>query len=532
MEKPTRKPEKGSKKEGAKPSSLVTEIINQNTSLEKSKSEVVSKDIEKLPENPESKATNLKHRQLLETLCAQMKYINIEDEADLGPKEKVGNRHEQFVVAKNIQRLAIKNKWKLLMYNGSVFFFNGEYYQEISKSDMKRFLGKSAVRFGISRSKAGYFSYQEALLRQFMCETSLPNPEPPQGIVLINLKNGTFEVSKNGGKLKPFNSEDFLTYQLNFDYNPEAKAPMFETFINRVLPDKSSQQVLAEFFGYVFVKSSVLKLEKALLMYGEGANGKSVIYDLMNALLGSRNVCNYSLPNLMEPSGYYAIKLATSLLNYSSELGGKVDTDMLKIIISGEPLSARPIYGQPRIITDYAKIAFNTNTLPKSVEHTNAYFRRFLIIPFEVIIPEAEQDKQLAQKIIAAGELSGIFNWVLEGLNRLLKNNGFSECEAAKTVLNTYKYESDTVKMFLDEKNYEESFDKHNTAKFLSDEYSDFCKDFRYIPLNHKNFINRLKMLGLRVENISKRAVVYVEKRVTPSEAFSLHTHGTPVVEY
>ncbi len=62
---------------------------------------------------------------------------------------------------------------------------------------------------------------------------------------------------------------------------------------------------------------------------------------------------------------------------------------------------------------------FNCNELPKEVEHTNAFFRRFLIIKFDVTIPEANQDKNLSKNIIET-ELSGVFNWILEGLDRLL----------------------------------------------------------------------------------------------------------------
>lgn len=515
MEEKNNDPEQGLNADASDNKSLVNEILNQTYTDEVPNTETILNSSSETSVSPATKSSYYKHRRLLEKLYLQIRPVNMEYEADLDSKEKLTNRHTQFVVAKNVQKLAIANNWKLCVYNGTIYLFNGEYYEVIGKSEFKHFLGKCAAKFGVSESNAGYYSYQNGLLQQFMCETVLLQPEPPNG-VLIKLKNGTYEFSKEGGKMLPHSPDDFITYQLAFDFDPNAKATMFEKFINKVLPDKSCQLVLAEFIACVFVKSSHLKLEKALLMYGEGANGKSVFYDLINALLGERNVTNYSLSNLMDPNGYYTFKLATSLLNYSSELGGKVDAALFKTIISGESVSARQIYGQPTTIKDYAKIAFNTNTLPQSVENTNAYFRRFIIIPFEVIIPEAEQDKQLAQKIISAGELSGIFNWVLEGLSRLLANGGFSECKAAERALETYKDEANTVKMFIDEDNYEKSYDRYISAKHMSDEYATFCKDYRYVPLNHKNFIRRLKSLGFRVENISKRAVVYAEKKSSP----------------
>ena len=86
---------------------------------------------------------------------------------------------------------------------------------------------------------------------------------------------------------------------------------------------------------------------------------------------------------------------------------------------SGEPIEARLPYGQPFTISRYAKLAFNCNELPTVPEHNHAFFRRFLIVPFNETIEDARQDKQLASKIIA-DELPGVLNWALVGLARLL----------------------------------------------------------------------------------------------------------------
>src|SRR5690606_16817975 len=110
--------------------------------------------------------------------------------------------------------------------------------------------------------------------------------------------------------------------------------------------------------------------------------------------------------------GYARAMLANKLLNYATEINGKLETSTFKQLVSGEPVEARLPYGEPFTLTNYAKLIFNCNELPKDVEQTHAYFRRFLIVPFEVTIPGTEQDKELSKKIIES-ELSGVFNWVL-----------------------------------------------------------------------------------------------------------------------
>src|SRR5690606_21243643 len=227
-----------------------------------------------------------------------------------------------------------------------------------------------------------------------------------------------------------------LTYVLSFEYDEEKKAPMFNKFLNEVL-EEENQKVLAEYFAYIFVSPKVLKLEKVLILYGGGSNGKSVIYEIMNALLGSENVTNYSLENLTDNTGYYRAMISGKLLNYASEISNRIDPTIFKQIASGETITGRLPYGKPIEIDDYAKLVFNANVLPSTTETSHAFFRRFLIIHFNKTIPEEQQDRELANKIIEC-ELSGVLNWILQGLKRLLNQKGFSYSKPIEKALNAY----------------------------------------------------------------------------------------------
>ena len=104
--------------------------------------------------------------------------------------------------------------------------------------------------------------------------------------------------------MRSFNSKDFLTYQLPFRFEASAGAQKFENFLKEVLPDINSQLVLPEFLASSFLTNDILKLEEALLLYGSGINGKSVIYEIVLVLFGNENITNYSLGNLMNETGY------------------------------------------------------------------------------------------------------------------------------------------------------------------------------------------------------------------------------------
>ena len=116
--------------------------------------------------------------------------------------------------------------------------------------------------------------------------------------------------------------------------------------------------------------------------------------------------------------------IGQKLVNYASEISGKVNPTVLKQLASNEPVDARLPFGNPFTIKNYAKLIFNCNILPETEEYTNAFFRRFLIIKFDKIIEEKNQDKELANRIIKT-ELSGIFNWIIDGLKRLLNQKNF-----------------------------------------------------------------------------------------------------------
>jgi putative DNA primase/helicase len=371
------------------------------------------------------------------------------------------------------------------------------------------------LQFGVEKFKAKIHTFKEELFKQFMADAYLPTPQINPNTVLINLQNGTFEINANKRGLRSFDSKDFITHQLPFEYEPDATAPLFQKYLDEVLPDKEKQRIFAEYCGYIFIKTSVLKLEKMLILYGTGANGKSVFFEIINALLGFQNVSNYSLQSLTNENGYYRAKIANKLVNYASEINGKLETDIFKLIASGEPIEARLPYGEPFILNEYAKLIFNCNELPKDVEHTNAFFRRFLIIGFDVTIPEANQDKQLANNIIQ-NELSGVFNWILKGLERLLEQKNFSKCDAVENARSNYEIQSDSVKLFIDEFEYRTSTD-YTTIKTLYDQYKVFCIDDGYRPVKKSNFMKRLEHYKIVVRRIDIGNVAYIS---TDKECF------------
>lgn len=405
-----------------------------------------------------------------------------------------------YIVAMVYKLMQISNDkgWGMSRENETIYIFNGKYWELCSKDELYRFFKMISrkMRF-YSPAKAETHDFKEKFYKQFIASADFYKPVKKERVILLNCQNGTLEVEKSEIKLREHNPADFIKYVLPFDYEPKAKAPIYQRYLNDVLSEEN-QKVLQEFCGYIFINS--LKIEKCLVCYGSGANGKSVFFETILSLLGDVNVSTKSLGDLTNQAqgSYNRATIKDKLINYGSEINGKsIDVDIFKRLVSGEPVQARLPYGQPFDLANHTKFIFNANELPRIDEHNEAVFRRFLIIPFDRTIPQDKRDTQLHTKIEL--ELSGVLNWVLIGLNRLLLQSGiFSKSLSVDDMLMEYKKESDSVALWVEENEYLQT-DSEEYFVLTRGLYSDYREDTianGKHPVNKDKFSKRFKNLG------------------------------------
>jgi putative DNA primase/helicase len=337
------------------------------------------------------------------------------------------------------------------------------------------------------------------LTKQFASAMRFPL-QPEEDRPKLNLLNGTLHFTPDGVELKPFNKEDGLTYQLQYRYDPSTTAPLFKQFLDRVLPDTGLQKLVFQYLAYVFLPH--LKLEKIALLYGGGANGKSALLDIFTGLLGKEQVCEYSLEGITK-SEYERASIAGYLLNISTEISRKMQLDTFKKIASREPLSCRHIRCTPFIAKRYATSIFATNELPKDIEQTSAFFRRLLIIPFNVQIPESEQNPELAQTIVAT-ELSGVLNYLVEGVQTLVEKGKFEIPEAVCIAVEEFRQEADNVLAFLSDNHFRPDTEQHAGLCEWYDAYKVQCSRDGTKALEKVTFARRLRSLGYSVKKIGR----------------------------
>lgn len=313
----------------------------------------------------------------------------------------------------------------------------------------------------------------------------------PRDAVWINLQNGTLEIADGQVTLRDHVREDFFTYVLPYSYDPGASCPRWDAFLKQVLPEYEERLLLGEYIGYCLTMN--MKLEKMAILYGTGANGKSVCTDVITELLGRSNVSHVDLEKLTTDDNH-RMQIEGKLANISQENGPNVQYSTLKNMVSGEPVMVKSLYKDVRMTSNYGKLIASYNTLPKS-ENTLGFFRRWLLFKFGVTIPEKERDIHLKEKLCK--ELPGILNWVLICLRGLIERGGFTDSQACKEALNDYRVSTNSVLVYLDERLILVD-DGRISVKDLYSDYINFCRveNFKN-TFGRNNFLQQLYAAGV-----------------------------------
>ena len=481
--------------------------------------EAITNEIENQLEAVKSDRDQQKKNQIsdiLNEILKNIEQVNFREYCKLeNDKDKLQKKHYLVSCIEILLNNVNDHGYSLCRKNERIYLFNSEYWESINEEIFKDFLGNVSLKMGVDKFDAKHHLFKDEMYKQFLSDGGVKEIKSSNVTTLVNFDNGTFEITPKKQFLREFRKSDFLTYQLPFSYNEDSTAPRFQKFLDEVLPENELQEVLAEYLGYIFIKNNVLKLEKVLILIGSGANGKSVLYEIILALLGSGNVSGYSLQSLTAENGNARAMIQNKLLNYAPEISGKLKHNIFKTLISGEEVEARLLYKNTQMIKGYARFMFNCNELPKEVDHTDGYFRRFMILPFRLTIPLRNRDPELAQKIINS-ELSGVFNWVLVGLIRLLENKKFTISDIIENQTLQYQKESDSVLMFLEDENYQKSVVINRPLSELYSEYDSYCKSSGFNPGSIKTFSNRLRKNGFIIKRKSYGNALYIEKRRDP----------------
>ncbi len=340
----------------------------------------------------------------------------------------------------------------------------------------------------------------------------------------LAFENGMIDVadlrSRTAPSLVPHDPHWFSSTALPYPFDPSARCPQFLRFLGHVLERDTESgrpqhqgdhrlEVLQEWFGYSLLPNG--SFQKFLLMVGEGANGKGVILNLWTRMLGSENVSHVAIDQLGQRFGLQPLlgKVA-NICGDLCELDG-VAEGVIKRLTGEDNITVDRKNLPLATMAPAVKLIFAANAMPRFADKSLGIWRRLMVMPFRVRIPDLEQDGALTETLTA--ELPGILNWALDGLSRLLTRGRFTACPTCVAAADRHRFDCDPVAQFIDEE-FPQGIGPNR--RILVDEmyrrYGEWCKQSGHLALSKIKLnkqVWKLPGIGQIREGARKRPYVW-----------------------
>lgn len=366
--------------------------------------------------------------------------------------------------------------------------------------------GENLILKSAQQNLGDYYkkSYVENVVEYIKIATLTSRDQINQENHIINLKNGLYNLETN--QFRPHSPEKLSTIQIPVTYDPNAECPNIDKFMFEIVSEED-RQVLLEWAGYSMIPDT--RMQKAVMLVGNGSNGKSVFLKMLTKFIGWENTCGESLQKL-ERDKFSAANLYGKLLNVSPDLASSnlSDNSTFKELVGGDNIRGEQKFQTAFYFENTARLIFSANQVP-AANGDFAYFRRWILIEFPNTFEGRNADKDLLNKITGPEELSGFLNKALAALSKLLENEEFSYSKTTDDVRRMYQIRSDTVAAFDSEC---VQFSVEDTPKLIMyNEYVKWCESNDVDPVTNNIFGKKLKELGYKDsrESIGERRYLW-----------------------
>lgn len=274
--------------------------------------------------------------------------------------------------------------------------------------------------------------------------------------MLVGYDNARSLIDLRTGKSRPVSPDDYITKSLSVaEVGDAAKAVRWLQFLDQVfLGDAELIDWLHRWMGYMLTGCTA---EQTLLFcYGLGANGKSVLGELLRWITGdyaraipvemlceSRRQAGGATPDLADLVG------ARLALTTETEDGAALAESLIKALTAGDTISARPLYGKPFNFKPQFKLLMLGNHRPVVRGTDHGIWRRIRLVPFRRTFEPDERDPHLLDKLKA--EAPHTLAWMIEGC-LTWQRRGLADTPkviAAETA--NYQLEQDVIGQWLEE---------------------------------------------------------------------------------
>lgn len=329
----------------------------------------------------------------------------------------------------------------------------------------------------------------------------------------IAFNNGIYNI--NTGQLEPFNPDIIVTNKIPHNYNYDAYNETMDSVLDKVsCNDDQIRDLLEEVAGYLFYRRN--ELRKAFIFIGDKANGKSTYLDALTYMVGEDNTTALDLKELGDR--FRTAELFGKLVCAGDDIGDEFipNPAVFKKIVSGDPIVVERKGQDPFTLYNYAKPIFSANNIPRIKDKTGAVLDRLVIVPFNATFSKSDEDYDpyIKYKLRSEDAMEYLIQVALDGLKRVLKNNGFTICQAVQNELDEYSEQNNPVIGFL--KELEPEIDIYNQpTRDVYLRYKLYCSENGFTPMSAGEFSKILRKeydLEIKVVKVNGKSVrVFME---------------------
>lgn len=322
----------------------------------------------------------------------------------------------------------------------------------------------------------------------------------PRGVAF----SGTFvEVTAEGIAQHEHSPKHRARYAYPFGFAREAEPAGLLEFFGQVWRDDADREqkiaLVQEYLG-VSLLGLATRYQKAIVLVGDGANGKGVLGSIIERCMPPGSVVSIAPQDMA--GEYRRAMLAGKLLNIVSELpeGDILDSESWKAIVAGDTTTGREIRGAPFTFKPAAGHIYSANRLPGTSDQSHGFWRRLIVLGFGRVFQPHEQNPGLADHIVET-EARAVVSWALQGAQRVLASGGYTMPDSSGKALEGWQRAADQVRAFVDDWTTRLPLDaapsSGTKAEALYRAFRSWAVENGHRPMASNKFGERMRLLGL-----------------------------------
>ena len=329
--------------------------------------------------------------------------------------------------------------------------------EDMRKELLNETLQSDEELFKITKANVKYFASRygkDAALNELQHLGSLPckNIDFNKDDFLLNTLDGV--VNLKNGELLQHNAFFNCSFSTNCHIDMENEPTAWLKFINETFAN--NQRVIDyvhKLVGYTLTGSTIE--QNYMTCQGNGNNGKSVMFNVLGALMGDyahnmriESLCEKPYANGNGPTPDIADLCGKRFIR-TNESNGKyaIDESLIKQLSGGDPITARKLHAEQFTFFSKGKIWILCNDPLKILGTSRGDWRRVVKLDFTNDVPEEKIDKFLESKLMA--ELPKILGWCVKGCIKWQKE-GLEMPPEVKESVKSYREDNDVIAKFIE----------------------------------------------------------------------------------